>query len=103
MTMNGKEFPNNWQDIADTDSENFASCDYDEFMVAAALWTINSSHCAIIRNENTRTQKVTEFAYRKPHAVANRIAKLSEDPDNIITLCVEEAIYELKARDIDPF
>ena len=43
MTMNGKEFPNNWQDIADTDSEHFASCDYDEFMVAAALWTINNA------------------------------------------------------------
>ena len=97
-----KEFANNWQEIADTDSEHFAECGYEEFMMAANVWLINSSHCGILRNENQRTHKVTEYSYRRPHAMAKRIATLTQDPDNVITLCVDDAIYELKARDFTP-
>jgi hypothetical protein len=98
-----KEFANNWQEIADTDSEHFAECAYEEFMMLTNAWLINSSHCGILRNENKVTNKVTEYSYRRPHAMAKRIAMLATDPDNVITLCVDDAIYELKARDLPSF
>jgi hypothetical protein len=101
--MTRKEFPNNWQEIHDTPSSNFAECDYDQFMMFSDIWEINSSHCAIIRCENKETKKVTEYSYQRPHAVAKKIAQLCEDPDNIVIMAMDEAIYQLQARDPDSF
>ena len=99
--MARKEFPNNWQEIHDTPSDNFAECDYDQFMMFSDIWEINSSHCAIIRCENKETKKVTEYSYQRPHAVAKKIAQLCDDPNNVVIMAMDEAIYQLQARDPD--
>jgi len=93
--MNGKEFPNNWQEIHDADPDEFGSCTFGEFMQATAMWSIPSSHSCIMRVENTDTGKVKEYAYRQTHAAVKRIAQLVDDPANVITICDDDTIHYL--------
>ena len=91
---NGKEFPNNWQQIHDAEPEEFGTCTFEELMQATD-WSLQSSHNCIMRVENTDTGKVKEYAYRRQHNALRKLVKLCDDPANVITICDEESIHYL--------
>ena len=68
-----KEFPNNWQAVSDTPSEEFAEIDYELMMNMLLMWEIPSSHCCIMRCENKRTGKISEFSYQRLHAAKRKL------------------------------
>ena len=91
-----KEFPNNWQNVSDTPSEEFAEIDYEMFMHMAMMWEIPSSHCCIMRCENKQTGKISEFSYRQLHAAKKKLVQLAMDDDNEILVADEESIALFK-------
>ena len=97
--MSGKEFPNNWEDIASSPDEQFDTCTYEEFMLAMTMWQIPSSHSVIMRVENKETGKITEYSYRKAGHARNKLIKLVDDPNNEIIICDNESIHLIKRND----
>ena len=63
MTMSGKYYPNNWQQVT-IRSEDFIPFEYDDFMELSMQWHIPSSIACIMRIENRSTGKIKEHAYK---------------------------------------
>ena len=99
--MSGKEFPNNWEDIAAADDDQFETCTFIEFMEGMACWMIPSSHAVIMRVRNTKTNKVNEHAYKRMGAARNKLLQLVEDPHNEIIICDNETIHLIKRNEPD--
>lgn len=93
--MSGKTFPNNWQHIHDADDDEFGTCTFEEFMESAYMWSVPSSHACIMRVENTNTGKIKEYAYKRVHSATDKLTKLVDDPNNVITICDDESIHHL--------
>lgn len=100
--MNGKEFPNNWDEIAEAPDEMFDTCTYEEFMIGMSNWHIPSSHAVIMRVTNTSTGKVTEHSYRKMGHARNKLIKLVDDPANEIVVCDNDSIHLIKQQNHEP-
>ena len=96
-----KEFPNNWDEIAEADDDQFGTCTFEEFMEGMACWMIPSSHAVILRVTNTETGKVRETAYRKMGNARNKLMKLIEDPTNEIVICDNDSIHLIKHNEPD--
>lgn len=92
---NGKDFPNNWQFVHDADDDQFTPCSYDEFDEISSMWSLNSSHCCIMRVENTDTGKVKEHAYKRMSNALKKLTTLADDPANVITVCDDHSIHFL--------
>ena len=69
---------------------------YDVMMDMLMTWDIPSSHCCIMRVENTRTGKVKEYSYQRLNAAKDRMIKLAEDPDNRILVADDDTIALFK-------
>ena len=95
MTMSGKEFPNNWQQIHDADAEEFGTCTYEEFKEMSELWLLPSSIACVMRVENRDTGKIKEHTYRRVSAATNKMVQLVEDPANVITIMDDQTIHHL--------
>ena len=93
--MSGKYFPNNWDEIANADEDQFDTCTYEEFMMGMSSWHIPSSHSCVMRVENTDTGRIKEYSYRTDSGAAKRIVKLADDPANVITIVDNETIHLL--------
>ena len=91
-----KEFPNNWQNVSDTPSDEFAEIDYELFMNMLLMWEIPSSHCCIMRCENKSTGKISEFSYQRLHAAKRKLVELAMDDDNEILVADEDSIALFK-------
>ena len=91
-----KTFPNNWQEVHDTPSEAFAQLEYDAMMEMLMMWHIPSSHCCVMRVENKRTGKISEYSYQQLHAAKKRLIKLAQDEDNEILVADEDSIAIFK-------
>ena len=94
--MSGKEFPNNWLEIANAPAEAFGTCTYEEFMEGMSVWMLPSSHAVILRVTNTDTGKVTEHSYRKIGNARNKLIKLVENPANEVVICDNDSIHLIK-------
>ena len=101
--MTGKEFPNNWEDIAMSDDEMFETCTFEEFMIGMSYWSLPSSHAVLMRVTNKDTGKVKEYSYRKMGNARNRMLKLVEDPANEIVICDNDSIHLIKHQDEPDF
>ena len=97
--MSGKEFPNNWEEIADAPDEMFDTCTFEEFMIGMSNWHIPSSHAVIMRVTNKNTGKVKELAYQKMGSARNKMLKLVEDTANEIVICDNNSIHLIKQQD----
>ena len=94
--MSGRaDFPNNWQEVHDADSEDFGSCTFEEFQEMMSLWHLPSSIVCVMRVENKDTGKIKEYTYRKVSAATNKMEKLVEDPANVITIMDDTTIHHL--------
>jgi len=65
-------------------------------MNMAMMWEIPSSHCCIMRCENTRTGQISEFSYQRLHAAKRKLVELAMDDDNEILVADEESIALFK-------
>ena len=97
-----KEFPNNWQNVSDTPSDEFGEIEYELLMNMLMMWEIPSSHCCIMRCENKRTGKISEYSYQKLHAAKSRLVSLAQDEDNEILVADDESIALFKKSDTQP-
>ena len=98
--MNGKYFPNDWDNIQE---QEFASLTYEQLMDIMCTWHIPSSHACIMRVENTDTGKIKEFKYKTEMGAAKKIIALAENPSNVITIVDNESIHLLIHPDNDRF
>ena len=94
--MSGKEFPNNWEEIAGAHDDDFETCTFEEFMQGMSFWQIPSSHACILRVYNRETHKVREYAYKHEHNARKRLLKECQDADNEIVLCDNYTIHLIK-------
>ena len=101
--MSGKEFPNNWEDIATAPDDMFDTCTFIEMMEGLMSWSIPSSHCVIMRVRNIKTNKVNEFAYQKLGAARNKLIKLVDDPNNEVLICDNDSIHLIHKNDVTDF
>lgn len=101
--MSGKEFPNNWEDIASAPDDMFDTCTFGEMMEGLMAWSIPSSHAVIMRVHNTETGKVKEHAYRKLGSARNKLIKLVDDPHNEIIICDNDSIHLIQRNDVSDF
>ena len=60
------------------------------------MWEIPSSHCCIMRCENKKTGKISEFSYQRLHAAKRKLVELAMDGDNEILVADEESIALFK-------
>ena len=100
--MSGKEFPNNWEEIAGAHDDDFETCTFDEFMVGMSIWQLPSSHSFLMRIYNRETNKVREYAYKQEHHARKRLLKECKDADNEIVLCDNYSIHLIKHADDEP-
>ena len=94
--MSGKEFPNNWEEIAGAHDDDFETCTFDEFMMGMSMWQLPSSHAFLMRVYNSDTNTVKEFSYRKPGNARNKLMTLVDDPANEIVLADNYSIHLIK-------
>ena len=89
-----KEFPNNWQAVADSPSEYFPQIDYNEFLDWKVHgWEIPSSIECIFRAENKKTGKITEHVYKNMKSAHNKIVSLMKSEHTEITIVNHDSIH----------
>ena len=97
--MSGKEFPNNFDAIANAPDEVFEPCTYEEFITwRLCAWEIPASVSCIIRAEHTETGKITEHVYSRDKAAQNRLLKYLKDGDHEITVANHDETHLLKTK-----
>ena len=97
--MSGKEFPNNFDAIANAPAEIFEPVTYEEFITwRLCAWEIPSSVSCIIRAEHTETGKITEHVYSRDKAAQNRLIKYLQGGDHEITVANHDEIHLLKTK-----
>lgn len=97
-----KDYPNNFDKYAKIPAERFKEISFEDFMDwKVAGWELPGSVACIIRVDNTRTNKVQEYVYRRHADAVKRTAKLMEDMDNVITICNPDEICLISARNFD--
>ena len=102
MPKKKKDFPNKFDRYAKIPAERFQPIEYDTFYEWKIQgWELPPDIMCIIRCENTRTNKVKEYVYQQPKAAAKCIAKLTEDPDNVLTICDPDEIHLLSCQPFD--
>ena len=98
--MSGKEFPNNWEAVAQCPSEFFQECTYEEFIEwRLCAWDIPASVNCIIRAERKDTGEITEHVYQKPWAAKKRMLRYLQDGEHELTICSQDAIHLLKTEE----
>lgn len=91
-----KDFPNNWKSIRETPPDRFDTCTFEEFMTyRVANWEIPSSICCIIRVEDTKTKKISEFSYQRKSAAQKKIESLLSNKDIAFTVADDTSIHLL--------
>ena len=97
-----KDFPNNFDKYQKIPSDKFKDIGYEEFMEWKVCgWELPGSVSCIIRADNVRTNKVKEYVYQRHGDAVKRIDKLMTDLDNVITICDNDEIHLISARDLD--
>ena len=97
-----KDFPNHYKRIAAVPADMFKSIEWEEFYDwRVCSWELDDDYIAVIRNENKRTGKVKEYVYKRADAMVNKLHKLMEDDDNIITIADHDEIHHLYFNDAE--
>ena len=97
--MPKKDFPNNFDKYRKIPADKFKTLEFEEFMDwKVAGWELPGSVACIIRVDNSRTNKVQEFVYRRIGDAVKRTQKLMEDEDNTITVCNPDEITSISCR-----
>lgn len=91
-------FPNDWEEVSNTDPEDFESATYMEVLDDLMNWYLPDPYCAVVRVFNRKENKVQEYAYRLQSKANARIreAALADEEVTILTQGVIATInYEV--------
>ena len=100
--MPKKDFPNNFEKYRKIPAERFKEISFEDFMDwKIAGWELPGNVSCIIRADNKRTNKVKEYVYQRHADAVKRIDKLMDDLDNVITICDDDEIHLISARDLN--
>tara|TARA_R100000008_G_C3474713_1_gene110764 strand:+ start:16 stop:375 length:360 start_codon:yes stop_codon:yes gene_type:complete len=100
-----KYYPNNYEWIKSMPAEFFDSIEFEEFMD----WKVHgfrlpSSVSCIIREENTKTGKITEYVYDKQSAAKKKVDSILKKMESEFVLCDHESVHHLYLKSInEPF
>ena len=106
-----KDFPNNYDAIAECPPKFFHSIPYDEFMDWKICgYEIPSSINSIIREQDLETGKVTEYVYQTVNGGRNRARKIMDEGKSEFVVCTHDQVHYIypeltneKEEDYDPY
>ena len=96
--MSGKKkyFPNNVRRIQSAPAEYFEPLEFEEVMDwRVCSWELPDNIAAVIRCENSKTGKIEEFVYQQHKSATNKLASLTADPNNTVTIATQDAVHQL--------
>ena len=96
--MSGKKkyFPNNVRRIQSAPDEIFEQHEFEEIMDwRVCSWELPDNIAAVIRCENSKTGKIKEFVYQQQKSATNKLAALTADPNNTVTIATQDAVHQL--------
>ena len=91
-------FPNNWRAIKEAPCEIFdeMALEFDVFMEwRGDGWELPPGICCVIREQNSKTFKVKEHVYKRPHAARSKLKKLLTKDNTVTTFCTPDAVVSL--------
>ena len=105
MGKKNKYYPNNYDWIKAMPAEFFDSISYEEFMDWKIQgWRLPSSVDCIIREENTRTGKVTEYVYERQSAARKKVDTILRKMESAFVIADHDSVHHLYLKSIDePF
>ena len=105
MGKKNKYYPNNYDWIKAMPAEFFDPISFEDFMDWKIQgWRLPSSVDCIIREENTRTGKVTEYVYERQSAARKKVDSILRKMDSQFVLCDHDSVHHLYLKPIDePF
>lgn len=87
-------FPNDWEEVNDTDPEDFETGSYEEVLEELMTWHLPDPYVCVIRSYNPKTQKLREYAYKYHSKARNRLLKLA-DTEEEVTILTQDIIGTL--------
>jgi hypothetical protein len=84
-------FPNEWQDVSDTDPEEFETATYEEILDDITQWDLPEPFYCVIRAYSRKTNKLKEYAYKHEGTARKRLLELAEKGEEL-TILVQEYI-----------
>ena len=90
-------FANDWDMIADIDSEHFSQIPYEVFIDwRADSWELGDDYNVVIRATNTKTGKVKEYCYKQYESAHKKVIKLMESsPHMEVLVCDDDEMHYL--------
>ena len=100
-----KYFPNKWKLLSKAPSKHFQSIPFEEFMDWKIQgWRLPSSVDCIIREENTKTGKITEYVYERQSAARKKVATILRKMESAFVIADHDSVHHLYLKPIDePF
>ena len=96
-----KYFPNNWEAIRDAPDDCFPPLEFDEFMDWKMNgWELPSSVEVIIREQDLKTRKVTEFVYNTVNGGRKRANKIMKEGKSEFLVCTHDDIGHMFPRNL---
>jgi hypothetical protein len=79
-------FPNDWEEVSNTDPEDFITGPYTEVLDELMNWYLPDPFCAVVRVFNREHNKVHEYAYRLPSKAQARIREAASNDEEVTIL-----------------
>ena len=76
-------FPNEWDDVSNTEPEDFETATFEEVMQDLARWYLPDPYFCVIRSFNRKLNKLREFAYKQEGKATQRLLQLSADGEEV--------------------
>ena len=84
-------FPNDWEEVSNTDPEDFETGPFDEVLEELMSWHLPDPYVCVIRSYNPKSQTLREFAYKLPSKARQRLQELA-DKDEEVTILTQAII-----------
>jgi hypothetical protein len=84
-------FPNEWDDVSNTDADEFETATYAEVLEEMTQWDLPEPFYCVIRAYNRKTNKLKEYAYKHEGTARKRLLQLADDGEEL-TILVQEFI-----------
>lgn len=84
-------FPNEWDDVSNTDADEFETATYEEVLDDITQWDLPEPFYCVIRAYSRKTNKLKEYAYKHESVARKRLLELADKGDEL-TILVQEFI-----------
>ena len=84
-------FPNEWEDVSNTDPKEFETATYQEVLEEMTQWVLPDPFYCVIRAYNRKENKLKEYAYKQEGTARKRVLELANKGEEL-TILVDEYI-----------